>query len=166
MLIYLKIYEIKKRPRNKPVSVIVKDSSQIYDLAIINKLQEKYIAKYLPGQVTLIFLSLDQDKFPFSSIGIRIPNYKITQLISQSFNSPYITTSANISNYPPAYEVGDFINQLSGENSKPDLILDAGKLPLKNLSTVVDLTGNKIKILRQGAIKVKELNLLTPTRSE
>lgn len=154
---FYKVYDIKNRPHNKPLSVIVKNTSQINDLAIINELQKKYIDKYFPGQVTLIFLTLDQDIFPFSSIGIRIPNYKTTELISQSLNSAYITTSANISNYPPAYEVREFINQLSGNGLKPDLILDAGKLPLKNLSTVVDLTGDKLKILRQGAVNVKEL---------
>lgn len=152
-----KVYDIKKRPHNKPVSVIVKNKSQIDELAIVTKDQEKYISKYLPGQVTLIFLTLDQDIFPFSSIGIRIPAYKLTQTLSDKFNSPYVTTSANISDYPPAYEVDDFIRQLSDDDIKPDLILDAGKLTNRNLSTVVDLTGNNIKILRQGAVTVKKI---------
>lgn len=154
---FYKVYDIKKRPHNKPVSVIVKNLSQIEELAIVDNLQKKYIDKYLPGQVTLIFLTLDQETFPFSSIGIRIPNYQITQLISEHFNAPYVTTSANISDYPPAYEVGDFIKQLSKNDLKPDLILDAGKLPKENLSTVVDLTSDKPKILRPGAVNIKDL---------
>ncbi len=154
---FYKVYDIKKRPHNKPVSVIVKNYHDINELAVIKKEQEKYISKYLPGRVTLIFLTLNQDTFPFSSVGIRIPNYKTTEIISEIFNSPYITTSANISNYPPVYSIGEFIKQLSSNDLKPDLILDAGKLNQKELSTVIDLTGNKIKILRQGAVKIKEL---------
>lgn len=154
---FYRVYDIKKRPHTKPVSVIVKNTRQIENLAIIGKYQKEYIDKYLPGQVTLIFLTLDQDMFPFSSIGIRIPSYKITQMISEKFNSPYVTTSANISDYPPAYEVGDFIKQFSGDDLKPDLILDAGKLPKNNLSTVVNLTSDKLKILRPGAVDIKEL---------
>lgn len=154
---FYRVYDIKKRAHNRPVSVIVKNEKQIENLAIINDHQKKYIARYFPGQVTLIFLTLDQDTFPFSSIGVRIPSYKITQMISESFNSPYVTTSANISDYPPAYEIGEFIKQLSVNGLKPDLILDAGKLTSNNLSTVVDLTSNKLKILRPGAVDIKEL---------
>lgn len=154
---FYKVYDIKKRSRNKPVSVIVKNKTQIKELAIIKKDHEKYIDEYLPGQVTLIFLTLDQYVFPFSSIGIRIPSYKITEKISEKLKSPYVTTSANISNYPPAYNIKDFMKQISDDDLKPDLVLDAGKLPRKDLSTVVDLTGKDIKILRHGAVNVKKL---------
>jgi L-threonylcarbamoyladenylate synthase len=152
-----KIYKIKKRSRTKPVSVITPDLKSIYNLAVIKPEQEKYIAKYLPGAVTLIFVTLDHDLFPFSSIGIRLPDYNVTQLISQAFKYPYVTTSANIGNYAPAYEVQDFLNQLEVGDIKPDLVLDAGRLPKNEPSTVVDLTSGKPKILRQGGVKVKEL---------
>jgi L-threonylcarbamoyladenylate synthase len=154
---FYKVYDIKKRPHNKPFSVIVKDTVQIQKLAIINDYQKKYIAKYYPGQITFVFLTLDYKTFPFSSIGIRIPNYKITQMISEIFSDPYITTSANISNYPITYDVKDLLNQLKHENILPDLILDAGKLPKNDPSTVVDLTKSSIRIIRQGGIKIKKL---------
>lgn len=150
-----KIYKIKKRPKTKPFSVIVPDIKTIYNLAIVNKNQEKYIKNYFPGSVTLIFLTLDEEIFPFSSIGIRMPNYIITKLISEKLKNPYITTSANISNYPPAYEVNDFLNQLEKNDIKPDLILDAGKLSKNLPSTVVDLTKNTPHTIRQGSVNFK-----------
>jgi len=149
-----KIYQIKKRNKSKPVSVIVPNIEYISNLAVVSKKQKIILKKYLPGPVTFILLSLDENLFPFSSIGIRIPSYKTTELISKKFNYPYITTSANISSYPPAFEVKDFINQLNSSDIKPDLILDAGKLSKNNLSTVIDITNDKIKILRQGIQKI------------
>jgi len=154
---FKKVYELKKRSLTKPVSVIVPDLKYITNIAIVGNEQKKYLEKYLPGSVTLILLTLDQNLFPFSSIGIRLPDYKITQMISQSFAYPYITTSANISNFPPAYEIKDFLNQLGQSDLKPDLILDAGILPKKELSTVVNITNGTPKILRQGSQKIEKL---------
>ena len=152
-----KIYKIKKRSKSKPVSVIIPRIDDIFNLAVVSDEQKKYIAKYLPGSVTLIFVTLDQDLFPFSSIGIRLPDYAVTQMISNEFKYPYVTTSANVADYLPSYEVQDFLNQLEEGDIKPDLILDAGKLPKNDPSTVVDLTSGKPKILRTGTVKVQEL---------
>lgn len=152
-----KVYKIKKRPKNKPVSVIVPDIKDIKNIAIINSKQEEYFKKYLPGAATFILLTLNQYIFPFSSIGLRIPNYQVTQAISNDFKSPYVTTSANISNYPPAYDIHSFISQLSESDLKPDLILDAGKLNSGSLSTIIDLTTTPPKILRQGNLKIESI---------
>lgn len=149
-----KIYQIKHRDRNKPVSVIVPDINYILNLAIVKPYQETYIKKYFPGPVTLIFLTLDQNIFPFSSIGIRIPDYNITKLLSQYFHGAYVTTSANIANLPSCYTVQDFLNQLNSDDTKPDLILDAGPLKNQTLSTVIDLTSDAPKVLRAGAINL------------
>lgn len=152
---FTKIYQIKKRNKSKPVSVIVPSIEYISNIAIVEKKHKILLNKYLPGPVTLILLSLDENLFPFSSIGIRIPSYKTTELISKKFNYPYITTSANIASYPPAFEIKDFLDQLGKDDLRPDLILDAGKLSKNNLSTVVDITSGKPKILRQGIQKIK-----------
>jgi len=149
-----KIYAIKKRANTKPISVIVPDVNYIAKLAIITKQQQAYIDKYFPGAVTLIFSTLNQNKFPFNTIGIRIPDYPITQQIANQFQGAFATTSANISAYPPAYNVNDFLNQLKINDLKPDLILDAGELENKGVSTVVDLTQNSPKIVRQGMVKI------------
>ena len=37
-----------------------------------------------------------------------------------------------------------------------DLFLDAGNLPFSPPSTVIDVSSEEIKIIRQGAIKIKE----------
>lgn len=150
-----KLYKIKKRPKNKPVSVIIPNIKYISNIAIVKPEHEPYLVKYLPGAVTIILLTLDHDLFPFSSIGIRLPNYKITDMISQAFQFPYVTTSANIGSYPPVYEVKDFLSQLGPDDIRPDLAIDIGRLPKNPPSTVVDLTSGVPKTLRQGSITIK-----------
>lgn len=153
-----RLYELKKRNRNKPVSVIVFSIRYIKEhLAILEPKQEEAIRNYLPGPITFILTSRSQNDFSHTKIGIRIPAYRLTQLISNKFQGPYATTSANISDWDMCYSINDYLYQLekSGTNQRPDLILDGGILPKNLASTVVDLTENPPKIIRQGSVDFK-----------
>jgi len=66
---------------------------------------------------------------------------------------PIISTSANVSGKETLYDAKKIAEIFSRQKSKPDLILDAGKLPEKKPSTIVKIDNNKIIILRKGGIK-------------
>ncbi len=146
-----KVYKIKKRELDKQISCIFQSVDQIKDWTILSDLNEKYLKDYLPGAYT--FVLKPNEKYPLngSTVGVRIPNNSITSTLSSIFDSPYTSTSANISGLPSTYNVNDLIEQLRNTTIKPDIILDAGELALNPPSTVVDLTQNPPKILRQGS---------------
>lgn len=144
-----RIYEIKNRPKQKLFSVIVDSIKTIKKIARVNKKQEKILKKYLPGRFTFILESKNK-KFG-KTIGVRIPNFKFTKILSKKFKNPIIATSLNISRRPQCYSIDNFLKQIKNSKVKPDLILNVGKLPKILPSTVVDLTSNKIKIVRQGS---------------
>ena len=91
------------------------------------------------------------------TLGIRVPNAPLVLTIIAVLGEPITTTSANISGGASPY------SRFSWEKETPqerqalvDLFLNAGNLPFSPPSTVVDVGGEKIKIIRQGAIKIKE----------
>jgi L-threonylcarbamoyladenylate synthase len=145
-----KIIDAKSRNFQRPFSVIVKDIKMAKELAEINNKQEKYFKSKLPGRFTLVLEK--RKKLPailtagLPTIGIRIPNHVATKLLSDFLSIPYITTSANIVGQKPAYGLDELAKQFN--NKKIDLILDAGQLPKHKVSTVIDLSGQKVKILR------------------
>jgi L-threonylcarbamoyladenylate synthase len=161
-----KVFELKERNFNRPLSVIVKDTKMAKKIAKINKKQEKYFKSRLPGRYTLIFkkkksLPPHQNIWcggvpdiltaEFDTIGIRIPNYLITQLLGNEIMNPYTTTSANVSRQPPCYLIQDFLKQIKGKNVLPDLILNVGPLAEKKLSKIVDLTREIPTILSRSS---------------
>ena len=87
-------------------------------------------------------------------MGLRIPRYKITQLLAEKFDFPYATTSANISGMTPCYSAEEVVHQFRTQKHQPDLVLDAGRLEKNPPSTVVDLIKWPPKILRQGGFKI------------
>lgn len=145
-----KIYKIKQRTEKKPLSVIVKNLDTVKKITLVEHHQEEILQKYLPGPFTFILLNIDFKTFSQNSLGIRIPDYKITQLISYRFNRPYATTSANITGENPCYSVKEILGQFKNNKEMPNLILDAGTLKVKKTSTVVDITHWPPIILRQG----------------
>lgn len=144
-----RVYSIKKRSLNKPLSICISDTSKIPKVAKINEKTLKVISKLLPGPYTILLEKQDNisDLLTANSnkIGIRIPENKICQQLSKNF--PITTTSANISNNKTESIPNLILKQL---NSDIDLILDVGSLRNQEPSTIIDFTVDKPKIMREG----------------
>lgn len=151
-----RLFKLKKRDLNKPVAVIVPSIEYVKNnLAKLTLKQEEIIRNYLPGAITFFVDPINKDKFIYAKFGFRIPAYHLTQVLANKFRELYATTSANISNLPPCFNIPDFLEQLKQSDCQPDMILDAGQLPKKLQSTIVDLTEVPPKILRHGAVEFK-----------
>ncbi len=142
-----RIYNIKKRSKDKPLSICVSCVENISLVADINEDQKNFILDYLPGPYTFLFNKkniIPEYIAPFTKkIGVRVPDSSISQLLSSLF--PIVTTSANISNKSTLNNPKDIINQLDGQ---VDLVLDAGILGDNKPSTIIDLTNEDYSIIR------------------
>ncbi len=156
-----KLFKTKKRPFDKPMPVLVRDFETMKKIAQINKEQEGLLKKLLPGRITVVLhkKSIVPDILTGGSkkIGLRIPDYKFTQVLINNLDFPITTTSANISGNMPSRDVKEILSQFKDWGFKPDLVLDARALPKGQSSTVLDLTGPKPKILRAGPVTKEEL---------
>ena len=86
-----------------------------------------------------------------STIGVRIPDNEIALQILRNYKYPLATTSVNLAGKKEGTEVSDFIDEFK---NKVDIIIDVGKtneIP----STIVRVENDKINILRDGSLKIK-----------
>jgi L-threonylcarbamoyladenylate synthase len=144
-----KIYKIKKRAKSKPLPVFIKDFKMAKKLAEIDTKQKKTLERYWPGKYTFVLkrkpgvkiYGVDKD-----TIALRIPKYKFLNNLLNKINKPLVQTSVNISGNPALIRISDIINQFS----KTDiLIVNAGDMKNNKSSKILDLTKNKVKILRK-----------------
>jgi len=145
-----KIYQIKKREKKKPMSIICTDLKEIAKYAVIPDYAFMLLKKCLPGPYTFILKARSQTPKTVLSknktVGIRIPDNKICLEIVKKLGNPIITTSLNIS----GQKVLTNPNQLTKEmSSKLDLIVDAGTLN-QEPSSIIDLSSTVPIILRKG----------------
>lgn len=146
-----RIYRIKKRRENKPMSFICADFKDIGIFANMTNEQFRLMKKNLPGPFTFVLKS--SSRAPKNmvekkrrTIGVRIPDNKVCLEVVKELGSPITTTSANVSGAEVVIDLAklskEFINKF-------DLVVDAGILD--NISsTVVDLSGDEPVILRAG----------------
>lgn len=154
-----RLYRLKKMPRPKPISILVHDLKAARRFGNFNKPALTLAKRHWPGALTLVVKKTS--RVPsflnpgVSTIGIRVPTDTFSRNLARSFGRPITTTSANISTKPSPYSVTAIKRQFKKTQKKPDLIIDAGRLSKKNLpSTIIDASGKKIKILRQGSLRL------------
>jgi L-threonylcarbamoyladenylate synthase len=141
------IFEIKKRDKLKTLPVFVKDIKTAKKLAFIKKNHEKFLKD---NKITVILKArketLSKLVYKYGTIGIRIPKYKLLNLILEEFKNPLAQTSANISGKSDTTRINNVIEQF---RDKDIIIIDAGNLPKNKPSVIMDLTKDIIKILRK-----------------
>ena len=93
----------------------------------------------------------------FQTFGIRIPDNTFCLELVRKFGKPYTTTSANVSGMETCSIVAGILAQLGDNARHIDLIINAGELPQREPSTVVNLSGAEPVILREGAIPSPEV---------
>lgn len=156
-----KIFDIKNRPLAKPLPVIVRDIKWAKGLAYVKKGDEKILGKIWPGRVTAILSKKEMVPNILTSgqrtVGLRVPDHKLTDQLLGSFGYPIALTSANISGEEPTQDINEIVEIFSKRLTRqPDLVLDVGILPRSEPSAVLDLTADKPKILRIGPSKPEE----------
>ncbi|MDF1497870.1 MAG: L-threonylcarbamoyladenylate synthase [Patescibacteria group bacterium] len=151
-----KIFKIKKRDKNKPISIIVKDIKSAKKIAYIDSKVERILNKAWPGPITIILRK--KDVLPYiltagnETIAIRIPDNKFVSALIKNIDFPLTTTSANISGEENLYEVKKIIEKFNKNEIKPDLFINAGNVKNSIPSTIIDLTNTIPKIVRMGVV--------------
>ncbi|HEY9205305.1 MAG TPA: L-threonylcarbamoyladenylate synthase [Candidatus Methanoperedens sp.] len=140
-----KVFSIKGRQKDKPISVAVSNFKMMDELVHISGKEELFIGKFLPGPVTVLLKKKKAVPDILTSgrdlVGIRFPDNKTAVRLIELAGVPITSTSANISGEAPPHRVEEIKIDV-------DYILDGGECNAKP-STVVDLVNRKI--IRKGA---------------
>ena len=163
-----KIYEVKQRPGEKPLSIMVGNAEEISKYAVIsNEIEEKIIKNFMPGPLTIILKKktgiFDYISSGKDTIGIRIPDNKMIMSILKESKLPVVAPSANISGKPSGIILEEILKDFDG---KVDICINGGKAKLSEPSTIVQVIDNKPVILRQGEIKLEEIEEVLKNRDK
>lgn len=155
-----RIYDIKGREKNKPIHCVVADLAMAEQYAELDTRARLLAERFLPGPLTLILKKKDGATGgiarDMATIGIRIPASDFCLSLARAFG-PFTTTSANVSGMPSGQTVDDILTQLGTRADNVAFVADAGVLPAAAPSTVVDLSGEEVQILREGAISAADV---------
>ncbi len=154
-----RVFEIKERPSSKGLPVLVSDLEMARGTAAeLPPVFFPLAARFWPGPLTLVLKAashLPQELIgPKRTIGIRLPDVPWLQALVRQTGIPLITTSANISGQGEIASPEKVIHLFQ---DKVDLIVDGGPAPGGLPSTVLDLTGEKPILVREGVIENKDL---------
>jgi L-threonylcarbamoyladenylate synthase len=149
-----RLFEVKGRPTGKSIPLLI---GRVEDLTLVAKevpeAANQLIEAFWPGGLTLVVPRSDWVPDVVTSggstVAVRQPDHLGALELIRAAGEPLATTSANLSGEPSAVIVTEVVHQLFG---RVDLILDGGRCPGGTPSTVVDLSGEKPRLLREGAI--------------
>lgn len=147
-----KINDIKGRDASKHYVIQIANKNQLKKLVKpLTKTQLEIIKNYWPGEITFIFHKAENINLHYlgSTIGIRIPNHKITQQILDYYNSPLVVTSLNKTGEAPATCYDEITSSLK---NYLDYIVVSHDKGSQVASTIVDITNETPNVLRQGNI--------------
>lgn len=150
-----RLLQIKERSTLKPLAVMVSSVEEAKKWVEWTPLAETLAAKLWPGAVALLLKPTAQGRlltFPeYPTVAIRVPSHPGTRAALAASGVPWVYTSANKSGQAPLRD-GAAVNSALG--AEIDLLVDGGTAP-EGEATVVDASGDKPRIVRQGIVSAE-----------
>ena len=161
-----KIYQIKGRDFKKRLPMIAESLKTVERFFILHKKERVLARKFWPGPLTIILnskIKIQKSKLQLKiqnfkknkKIAVRVSSNKIAQVLAKSLGGLVISTSANVSGKSECYSANAVARQFKNRKFQPDLILNAGVLKKIKPSTIVAVEKGRIKVIRQGEIKIE-----------
>lgn len=151
------VYTAKRRPRDEPIALAVAAPLDVWTYGHATPLARAFCAKHLPGPSTVLLRATPQAPAGLVSadglVGIRVPDHPVATAIAKAFG-PITTTSANLHQGPSPATCAEAVRQL-GESVA--VYIEAGPTRHGKESTIVDLTGTSVKVIREGALRREDL---------
>ena len=154
-----RVFRIKSRPSGLAVPLLLDDASSIE--RYVPDVPESFwaLAKtFWPGPLTIVLRksSLVSDKLTAGrdTVGLRVPDHWLPRYISKSLGKAITGTSANLSG-SPSLTTAQAVQEQLGE--VVDMVIDGGESSGTTASTVVDLSGDTLAILREGSITLDDI---------
>lgn len=153
-----RIYAAKGRPSENPLILHVASPAEADALADITPKAERLMERFWPGPLTMVLHSREivpsTVRGGLETVAIRMPAHPVALSLIEKAGFPIAAPSANRSGRPSPTEAGSVFEDLGGS---VDLILDGGATRYGVESTVIDVAGNDVVLLRPGGTSVEDL---------
>lgn len=150
------IFEVKGRPEDKPLLVLVDSIAMVERLAVeIPERARVLMERHWPGALTLV-LSARPDvpsgvTAGSGTVGVRLSAHPVAQALVRALGQPITAPSANPSGLPPPSTAAEVVRYFPRGLA---IVLDAGATAGGAPSTVLDVTVDPPRVLRAGAVEV------------
>jgi tRNA threonylcarbamoyl adenosine modification protein (Sua5/YciO/YrdC/YwlC family) len=152
-----RLYQLKGMGRDQALAFICPDLSDIAKYAVVENAVYRVLKRFLPGPYCFILTSTREvPKMVLTkqkTVGIRVPNNAITIALVRELGRPLISTTAGRHGAPPLVDPWEIDQEFSGL----DLVIDGGEAGGTVPTTVVDLSQGDVRIVREGAGPVDDL---------
>ena len=151
-----RIFAIKGREAGQPILLLLRDRSEVAAWAsVVTPSAERLMERFWPGPLTLVFPAaphvLPELTGGGGTIGLRVPGNELTRELLRNLGTALTGTSANRSGGRDPRTVEEVMREVG---DRVDLVLDGGATTGDRPSTVVDVTVEPPRIIRQGAIDI------------
>ena len=149
-----RLFRVKRRPPDRGIMLLLDAAPQAAAIGVMGPAAAALADACWPGGLTVVVPQRPDVPLPAAltggtpTIGLRVPDHDASRALAASLG-PLPTTSANVSGMPEARDAAEILAQLG---DGVDLILDGGPARGGPPSTVVDCTGERPVVLREGAI--------------
>lgn len=161
-----KIFKIKGRKSDKPLLVVVSTIEMAKEGLEWSPSLQSLADKYWPGALTVVG-EVKSRKYKVESfdlangvvasddtVAVRVTSAEIPKYLSEKLGRPVVATSANLADAGDVYDSAEIIKMYEGREWQPDAIVDSGILTKNLPTTIVSVVEGKLKVLRQGQIKI------------
>ena len=157
-----RIYRLKGRDASKPLPLIASDPDMVAGIAAsLPSAFAALAAEFWPGPLTLVLPAAaglpDFLAGPGRTVAVRIPPLAWLRALVAELAEPLTATSANLAGEKELADPADVAALVEG---KVEWLLDGGRTPGGLPSTIVDITGDRPRILREGAIPAASIRAL------
>lgn len=160
---------LKKRPPAKPFLLLLSDTQMLARLGLhLTPSASMLAARHWPGPLTLVLPGGERRiperlRGPEGGIAVRWTPHPGLQRMISALGDPITSTSANLPGQPPAVTAGEILTQWGQEIARGTIrLLDGGRLPPSDASTVVDCMGRHPRVVRPGALSAATLRQTVP----
>lgn len=157
-----RLFELKQRPEGVPMAVLAASIHQAQSLVAPSETFDRLAQRHWPGALTMVAATARDVELHIGetanaagvpTIGVRVPDHDFIRSCAESFG-PIAATSANVHGSPTITDPVELTENFSGQVAR---IVSAGVLSAQ-ASTVIDISGENIEVLRQGVVQVDYLS--------
>jgi len=161
-----RVFQMKEREKNRPILILIPSIESLDSYVThVSVAAHALIDAFWPGGLTLVFDASDRVPKTVTAgtgkIGIRLSSHPVAASLVRILGAPITSTSANLSG-KGACRSGEEVLQQFGK--KVDIVLDGGPAMGKSASTVLDVSVDPPRILRQGMVSKEQLESVISAR--
>jgi len=152
------VYRLKHRPANLSVIALVPEREAVLPLVeFVPEAAEALMARFWPGPLSLIFraspLVPPRVTGERGTIALRLPRHPLCEALLAAVGGPIVSSSANLSGTAPCADATEIAHVFGNQI---DVVLDGGRVGSVPPSTVVDVSGATVELVREGVVDVAE----------